>query len=220
MDQLSTFSDERLSAFCTYCGRPPTTRDHVPPKVFLDEPYPENLPVVSACLECNADLSLNEEYVACSLECAICGSTSTNCLRRDKVRKILQRNPRLAARIESARAGSKDGVSLWKVEESRLDDVIMKLARGHAVYELAELRIGADYSIFVSPLDTMSKRERLLFETPLPQEIYPEIGSRGFRRTIETPDSGGYAHWQIVQAGRYRYLAAASSNPIVRFCAE
>jgi hypothetical protein len=217
MDQLGTFSDERLSAFCAYCGGPPTTRDHVPSKVFLDEPYPPNLPVVPVCMACNASLSLDEEYVACFLECVLCGSTSSDSLKRDKVRKILERNRRLASRIESARVERKNGVSLWKVEEPRLATVLMKLARGHLAYELAELRLDSVPSTFTSPLSTMTEQQRISFESALRRNILPEIGSRGFLRMVKSSDTREYFDWQIVQAGRYRYLAAVSRNLLVRF---
>ena len=60
MRQIKEFTDERLRGFCAYCGGPAETRDHVPPRVFLDKPYPSNLPVVSACRECNEDISMDE----------------------------------------------------------------------------------------------------------------------------------------------------------------
>lgn len=62
MDPRHLFVDKRLTGICVYCGGEPSTRDHVPSKVFLDEPYPENnLPVVPACETCNNSFSLDEE---------------------------------------------------------------------------------------------------------------------------------------------------------------
>jgi hypothetical protein len=49
MRQLESYADERLTAACIYCGRATQTRDHVPSRVLLNEPYPNNLPVVPAC---------------------------------------------------------------------------------------------------------------------------------------------------------------------------
>jgi hypothetical protein len=46
MQQLRSYADERLVASCVYCGNVTETRDHVPSRILLDEPYPENLPVV------------------------------------------------------------------------------------------------------------------------------------------------------------------------------
>ena len=49
MDPRHLFMDERLTGKCVYCGAQPETRDHVPSKVLLDEPYAAQLPVVGAC---------------------------------------------------------------------------------------------------------------------------------------------------------------------------
>jgi hypothetical protein len=57
MRQIKTFSDKRHEAFCVYCGNAPDTDDHVPSKVLLDKPYPDQLPVVNACRSCNQGFS-------------------------------------------------------------------------------------------------------------------------------------------------------------------
>jgi hypothetical protein len=57
MDPKKLFIDERLKGICAYCGARPESRDHVPSRVLLDKPYPENLPVVEACFKCNGEFS-------------------------------------------------------------------------------------------------------------------------------------------------------------------
>ena len=49
MQQLRCYGDDRNKGFCVHCGGPSETVDHVPSKVLLDEPYPENLMAASAC---------------------------------------------------------------------------------------------------------------------------------------------------------------------------
>lgn len=49
---------------CCYCGYWADTVYHVPSKVFLNKPYPDNLPVVSCCKNCNEEFAFDEEYVA------------------------------------------------------------------------------------------------------------------------------------------------------------
>ena len=68
MQQLRCYGDDRNKGFCVHCGGPSETVDHVPSKVLLDEPYPENLMAASACRKCNNDFSIDEEYLACLLE--------------------------------------------------------------------------------------------------------------------------------------------------------
>ena len=53
---------------CIYCGSPATTREHIPSKAFLVDPYPENLPTIPACFECNNGYSEDEKYLACFLD--------------------------------------------------------------------------------------------------------------------------------------------------------
>ena len=63
-----TFWDKSKENGCIYCGKPATTREHVPSKAFLVEPYPDNLATIPACFECNNGFSNDEEYVACFLD--------------------------------------------------------------------------------------------------------------------------------------------------------
>jgi hypothetical protein len=89
MEQLRNFGDQRNQEWCVYCGGGGETRDHVPSRIFLDEPYPENLPIVAACRRCNAGFSLDEEYLACLLECVLAGTTEPERTSRTKIRRIL-----------------------------------------------------------------------------------------------------------------------------------
>jgi hypothetical protein len=108
MDQLRSYADDRLVNECIYCGGSGETRDHVPSRVFLDPPFPENLPVVGACGLCNGGFSRDEEYFACLIESAVAGSTDPDHIRRPEVASILRRTPALRARIEAAKS-FKDG---------------------------------------------------------------------------------------------------------------
>jgi hypothetical protein len=77
---------------CIYRGAQPGSKDHVPSRVFLDEPYPPGLPTVAACENCNAGFSLDEQYLACFLECVLCGSIDPAQLKRPKVKRVLLRS--------------------------------------------------------------------------------------------------------------------------------
>ncbi len=99
MDPKKLFIDERLKGICTFCGAEPDSRDHVPSRVLLDKPYPENLPVVESCSKCNREFSVDEEYLACFLECVIQGTTEPNANFGEKVARILEARPLIKARI-------------------------------------------------------------------------------------------------------------------------
>lgn len=48
---------------CAYCGQEKKlTADHVPPKLFLERPWPANLFTVPSCADCNLSFKLDDEY--------------------------------------------------------------------------------------------------------------------------------------------------------------
>lgn len=220
MDQLPDFSDERLRGYCVYCFGRPSTRDHVPSRILLDEPYPTNLPVVPACGSCNHSFSLDEEYVACLIETTLAGSASPHDLGRDKIRRILTEKPFLAEQLLRARTEDGEGVR-FAVDGERVENVVLKLARGHAAYELSEAPEEKPTRMTILPLAVMSRDSWYSFETlggpsgALPVcSGWPEVGSRAMQRLASTfPMRGG---WIDVQPGRYRYLATADHGVTVR----
>jgi hypothetical protein len=137
MKHLPSYGDERILAACTFCGGETGTRDHCPSRVFLDEPFPENLPVVPACSTCNASFSADEEYLACLISCVIAGSTDPDKMPRTKIERILKRKLALRARIEQARSEI-NGTTIFNPENERVFAVITKLAQGHTLYEINE----------------------------------------------------------------------------------
>ena len=66
MDPRKLFVDERMTGMCVYCGGQPDTRDHVPSRVLLDDPLPDNLPVVDACRACNESFSRTKSTLRAS----------------------------------------------------------------------------------------------------------------------------------------------------------
>lgn len=213
MQQLRNYGDERQWAQCVYCWGPTQTRDHAPSKVLLDEPYPENLPVVPACEACNHSFSLDEEYLACLVDCALPGVASPDVVHRPKVRGALVQQPALVSLLTQARQEADAGVA-FSVDVGRVRHVVLKLARGHAAYELNEPQLDEPSAVHVTPLAVMDPETRARFETPVPPSIWPEVGSRAMQRTAASIPAG--ADWIIVQAGRYRYMTAVGAATIIR----
>jgi hypothetical protein len=186
----------------------------MPSKVFLDEPYPANLPEVDVCAPCNQSFSLDEEYLACLLECAACGSTDPEKLVRPKVQRILAKAAPLRSRLELAKreADTHGGEKLvvWTPEDARVRNVILKLARGHALFELNEPMLDEPDHLSFVPIHLMSNDDRRRFEnSPMeePFAVWPEVGSRAMQRLITGEDLA--AGWVVVQENRYRYQAVA-----------
>ncbi|SOE65391.1 hypothetical protein SAMN05446635_2674 [Burkholderia sp. OK233] len=183
LDQLNSFADGRLIVGCIYCGGLENTREHVPSRVFLDAPFPENLPVVGACRSCNNGFSLDEEYFACLVESVIAGSTDPKHIKRPGVANILRRTPTLRARIEAAKT-CVHGQTHFAIEPERVKNVVVKLARGHAAYELSQPCKNEPSSVWWHPLVLMDEAHRDEFESSHVVESYGEIGSRGMQRLL------------------------------------
>ena len=204
--------DERFLGICAYCGGAPSTRDHVPSRVLLDEPFPPNLPVVDACEACNASFAEDELYVASFIECVLAGTAESGELRRPKISNRLARYPRLVAELAASR---RDGSPLtWEPDRQRVDKVLLKLAQGHAAWELALPALGKPVLAWFAPLAVMEYSRRAAFEMPSSEKPFPELGSRAFHSRIAGKD--GFP-WKEVQEGRYRYCVDQDSGVTVRF---
>lgn len=218
MDQLRDFADDRLIKGCIYCGGPAETRDHVPSRVFLEAAYPENLPVVGSCESCNQGFSEDEQYLACLLEATLAGTANPDKIRRPSVARTLRRSPGLQARIESAKRQVYDRVE-FAVEEERIKNVMLKLARGHAAFELSQPCREEPDHFWCGPLGAMPQEMREAFDAPHMQKMFGELGSRGLQRMLVTQmvlrsQTGEESEarllvndWVDVQEGYYRYLA-------------
>lgn len=191
------------------------TRDHVPSRVLLDEPYPDNLPVVPACESCNLSFSKDEEYLACLVECTLRGVVGGEGIQRTKIRRILDEKPALRSMLERARNVAGDQI-VFGVEHDRVRHVVLKLARGHAAFELNEPQLEEPAVIAFAPLHTISDDARRDFEaSPVGDSAvgWPEVGSRAMIRLVE---STAYDGWVTVQPDRYRYSACTAIGVVVR----
>lgn len=214
MDPRLLFFDERHADHCVHCGSRPDTRDHIPSKVLLDDPLPPDLAVVGACAKCNNDLSSDEAYLACLVDCARLGTTDHENLRV-KVARHLASAPDLKNRLDTARS-IVGGQPHWAVERERVARVVLKLARGHYQYLHADARLEPPSVLDFAPVATMSDEQRRLFERPPSADgpaVWPEIGSRAF---FAASFGEPFEDWEVVQPGRYRYLVSTAGGVIFR----
>lgn len=185
--------------------------------MLLDEPYPENLPVLPACARCNQSFSLDEEYFACLVECARTGSVDS--VKRSKILRILEGSPTLAAHLMKARTVTESGQVILAPDAERVRRIVLKLARGHAAYELDEQIREEPSHIMITPLHVLTVQQRRHFETPPKSAGWPEVGTRALQRILvlngETPEVLD-SDWIYVQEGQYRYIAIAEEAVMVR----
>ncbi len=205
------YGDVRQQGWCVFCGvHQPDSRDHVPSRVFLDDPLPEALSTVPACRECNVSFSEDEEYVACLIECAAVGSVQS--INRDKIRRILQHSPALSRRLEMA-FHDQNGQLIIDAEAKRVNRVLVKLAQGHTAFDLNEPRLDEPSGVYWAPLSSLTSEVRQHFETPPESSIMPEVGSRASLVVEQFP---GASIWISVQQGRYRYVTSVGDQIVIR----
>lgn len=208
------FSDNRLDYSCSYCGEgTPATRDHVPSRILLDSPFPENLPLVGCCQKCNSGFSQDEEYLAAVIECIIHSTSNPDLLSREKIKKVLRRNTKLRERIESS--FYEEDPTLFddikphhycKIESERFENVLTKLAKGHVKFEHSTPMFENPDVIWFKCIGELSEDEHTAFFNIEDSGKVPEIGSRAFHKIYVDNEMQTYHNqWEIVQEGRYAY---------------
>lgn len=226
MKQLNPFADNRLIRGCVYCGGGSDTRDHVPSKCLLEQPYPENLPVVGCCDSCNQDFSKDEQYFVCLLESVLCGSTDPEKIRRPSVARIMQNSPALRQRIENSKTVV-DGQIAFEPEMERICNVMLKLARGHAAFELSQLCRTEPDHFWCGPLSLLPQESQEVFNSVHFQKNFGEIGSRNMQHILVTQitlnsEDGGNQNiemlintWIDVQDDQYRFIAIDDMGTLI-----
>lgn len=208
MTHLKFRGDQRLTDYCTYCMGENESRDHVPSKVLLDEPYPSGLAHVPCCLECNNGFSADEEYFACLIECIISGSTDPEKLSREKIKNILLKKPSLQRELTQAMIED-NGSIVFSFHESKVENVLRKLALGHMKYENGDTPFSEQMDVTFAPIHLLSSDDKIIF-FQAQQILLPEVGSRGLQRILGT-GTEGFSHWIHVQKDVYSYSVTNSS---------
>lgn len=211
------FSDERLDYSCSYCGEnAPVTRDHVPSRILLDDPFPDNLPLVGCCQKCNSGFSKDEEYFASVIECIIHSTSNPELLSREKIKKVLRHNSKLKQRIELS-FFKEDPVLFedierrvyFRIESERFENVLIKLAKGHVKFEHSTPMLEDPQIIWFKYIDELSENERTAFFNIEDSGKIAEIGSRAFHKVyVDSMTQPYHNQWETVQEGRYVYFVS------------
>jgi hypothetical protein len=142
---------------CVYCGVSidQNSREHVPPKLFLEKHYPDNLRVVPSCSVCNNGWSADEEYLI-------------NFLAQITNHEGLQKRIELGGRVDRALSAcppkddelidslevAEDGRVSIEADIDRIGRVTSKLAFGLYCLKYGVGKSSADFStVWVSGFD-------------------------------------------------------------------
>lgn len=169
-------------------------------------------------MKCNNSFSLDEQYLACLIECAVCGSADPHDVSRPKIKRILAEHAALGTLLKMSGKTNDSGNMVWEAAPARVQNVLIKLARGHIAYELNLPKIEELEQVTFVPFVTMSNEQLSEFESPDNgfMTLWPEIGSRAFIRAAKQWPNAPSSEWIIVQPGRYRYLVSQTSNDVVQ----
>lgn len=203
---------------CIFCGEIADTREHAPSKVFLSQPLPSDLPTVPSCYKCNNSFSSDELFSAMLIK-----------LLRTKYDGYELNNSDLE------RLNRKEGQEanqfvldheneLSYIDNDRLERVLIKLARSHAVYELYDCfeydknsRFNIDLFYDFKPFIDQNTIEEISSIILLDDMLLPEMGAKLYERIgcialtgydDKTKQEGiSFLAWNDVQDGEYQYTA-------------
>lgn len=218
MKQLTDFADPRQKGWCIHCGASlglvRTSRDHVPSKVLLKRSLPENVPVVTICAACNTSFARDEEYLSALLAAVLTGSADPDPALFPGAAASLRHSPALRERILQSRLcqGSlwEGPRLLWRPDVARVNNVVIKNARGHAFHEIGEPLMHPPSAVAWEPLEALTAAQRGEFERVTWPTAYPEVGSRLMQRLAgEDALASG---WVEVQDSVYRYAVTQGSR--------
>ncbi|NHN85578.1 hypothetical protein GOB93_13145 [Acetobacter musti] len=224
MKYVEEFIDERLKLpWCMHCGRNladlKTTRDHIPTKSFLSHPLPEDFPVIEICFDCNNSFSRDGEYTVAFLSSVLSGTTDPDNQINSSASRAMGRSPALRARIDQSQTKhvTDDGITelIWEPDRERVNRIVVKNARGHALFEAGHTLNHEPAEIQTVPLSLMSSEQQKEFETEEGHSsfsLWPEVGSRMMTRLTRGDDMAGI--WVVVQPGIYRYAVREDGDRI------
>lgn len=214
--------DKSREKGCIYCGKPATTREHIPSKAFLIEPYPEDLATLPACFECNNGFSNDEEYVSCFLD-VLKAAVYQNYTQRPDIVRRLERNAKLKDLLDE-QIKIEDGQVYFNIDENRLCRILIKLAKGHAGFEFDHISFDdSDMTIRYNFIFNMSEDSVKKFEEIPEMKLFSEVGSRSCTgayiiQNVDTGEAATFMFWNDVQDNQYRYQV--SYNDVGGICVK
>lgn len=203
---------------CVYCGGKATTRDHVPPKLLLDRPFPLNLWTVPSCKRCNESFSADETYFRdalahVSFEPAVFETTRGNGI----VARSLRKQPGHRRRIDAAHVTGPDGRVSFVPDRVRFGRVAQKIAGGLYYIEHGCLPPLSRFQCLA--VDHVSQLPGWLLavaERSVRGGCWPEVGSRALERAVCVPgDLEPQRHetgWRVLQPNVFAFKFARAPN--------
>jgi hypothetical protein len=165
---------------CYLCGALATTKDHIPPLGLFPKPRPSNLITVPACLTCNHNRSLDDEYFRLMITAgSLDAPQSLNVLHQRMIPRM-RKSPALIMKflksVKKVNIRSEEGIHLghgneFQINRPRVQAVIDKIVRGlffkHTNHRLAVGYRIEDYRDYLSYRKVEKPLQDVIAELPL-----------------------------------------------------
>jgi hypothetical protein len=124
---------------CYLCGALATTKDHIPPLGLFQKPRPSNLITVPACLACNRDRSLDDEYFRLVIAAGSRDAPQSHNVLQQRIIPRMRETPALVVEflksVQRVDFHSPDGTYIgqapvFQINRPRVQAVIDKIVRG------------------------------------------------------------------------------------------
>jgi len=193
---------------CIYCYEEADSREHIPSKIFLNEPYESNLAILPSCIKCNNAFSENEQYLACLIDYVQYKLSKLKTVKRKKIEKTFKTRPHIKNEFEKSTKYTNDGnLEYIEFSHERIKTILLKLSIGHAIYSLSSICLGEPSFINYKFYIQLTKDEMANFNLEPISNIIPEFGSREGIYISMLDEGIPITTWNIVQNGQYRFLA-------------
>ena len=207
--------DKKGQFKCIYCGNKADSREHIPSKIFLNEPFPTNLAILPSCKKCNYSFSEYEQYLACLIDYVQYKINNLKIVKRSKIQKTFNSRPNIESEFEnSTKYTQNNEVDYIEYNHDKIKSILLKLSIGHAIYTLSAIHLSEPNIINYKFFPELTQEELNSFNSEPISDIAPEIGSRGAVYISISNNNTPISTWNIIQDGQYRFLAFQNNSSI------
>jgi len=147
---------------CVYCNNIANTKEHVPPKCFLDKPFPFNLKTVPACGDCNKSYSKDEEYIMYLADYLFSVEYANGDFTRKRVESTFNHSDKLENRMINSLKVDNNGEIYFDIESERVTLIIEKISIGLLFLHYNDKKIVSKSNFICIPM--LSQQQKWEYE--------------------------------------------------------